>query len=308
MTRLGPAALALGLLAATGDAGAQSTSPETDDSRLPQRAATATCTARIPTDSLVRVPVFLEVDVADSSARPLLPVGDLLADLAATKVRAALGAAPGTLPAADSVVGWMDLTWLSVTLHRDGRFTWRPHRDGPGTPSEPRGAARLLASALEQLVAEEHRLFWPDDVAGDSATIEFHLHEAVIRADGAASPPVLRFATPVFSVLSPRMTPVEVIRAPRISYPTTSMRNGAAGTVILDFVVAADGTVEEGSIRDVWPGDRPRLTGELGAYYRAFLKAAERGVLGARYAPARIGPCPVRQLVRQQFNYAFRGR
>jgi hypothetical protein len=57
------------------------------------------------------------------------------------------------------------------------------------------------------------------------------------------------------------------------------------------------------TVRDLWPADRPRLTGELGRHYRGFLAAATRAMKDARFEPARLGGCPVPQLVAVPFAF-----
>jgi hypothetical protein len=74
----------------------------------------------------------------------------------------------------------------------------------------------------------------------------------------------------------------------------------------MQFVVDSSGRVDPATLRDLWPADRPRLTGELGGHYRAFLSAVRDGLADARYVPARVGGCATRQLVQQPFEFRFR--
>lgn len=306
MRRLRSALLALGLLATARAAGAQAEASAAPEWGSSYDSRTNACVASIPPERLARVVVYLEADVADSTQRGVLPIGDLLADLAATRVRRRLSAAADTLPRGDAILSWQGTSdWLSVTLHRDGRFAWRPLGDSAAT-RPPVGGAAVLAQALAELEAEEHRLFWPDELPGDSVRFELHLHHPMIREDGTAEPLALRLAAPIFTLPVPSMTPAAPRRGRPASYPTEALRGGAEGTVILRFVIDSAGRVEPESVREVWPETMPRLTGELAAYYDDFLRSTMRSVRRARYEPARIGGCPVRQLVQQAFAFKFR--
>ena len=257
----------------------------------------AACAARIPAGSMVRVTVYLQATVVDPADRPLLPAADLLAQLASERVRALLGATPGTLPRGDSAVAWTALADpLRVTVHRDGRFTLPASAD----------RAALLPRAIADLAAGGERVFWPDGHPGDSAAVELRLHRPVVDPGGAAEPLRLRVELPLFSLPVPRSSPVVQTRPPRIAYPESSLRGGAVGTVILEFVVDSTGRVDPATVREVWAPERPRLTGEVGRFYDAFVRSAVRGLSAARYEPTRIGGCVVRWLVRQEFDYGLR--
>jgi hypothetical protein len=287
-------------------AGAQAieATPGAEGADSAEGAPLPSCAARIPPDSLVRVVVHLEANVADSATRPILPSADLLLQLASERVQRRLGASPGTVPLGDAVVAWPDLgVRVAVTLHRDGRFTW-PATDDPAETPAP--AAELLRRALADLAADGERVFWPEGLPGDSAAVELHFHHAVVRPDGTAEPLRLRVAMPLLSLPVPRTSPVVQTRSASIAYPELSLRGGAVGTVVLEFVVDTAGRVDPATVRELWSPGRPRLTGDVGRYYDAFLKATMRGLATARYEPARVGGCAVRQLVQQPFEYRFR--
>lgn len=256
------------------------------------------CVARVPDDSLVRVVVYLEPSVPDS-ARAALPSADLVAQLVRDRVHVLLGAGRGTLPVADSVATWHELERpIDVTLHRDGRFTARD----AGTS----GVARLVGRALAALDSAGERVFWPDSLPGDSLTVALQLHHPRVYATGGVEPLRVRVAIPVFSLPVPRVTPVVQTREPRIAYPQLSKRIHAVGSVTLDFVVDETGRVDSTTVREVWPDDEPRLGGELGQAYTAFVRAAREGLREARYEPATRGGCPMRWQARQSFHYRFR--
>ena len=267
---------------------------------LPAGAAAQTpaCAARVPDDSLVRVVVYLEPSVPDS-ARAALPSADLLAQLVRDRVHGLLGAGRGTLPVADSVAAWPELdTPIEVTLHRDGRFT--PRESGAT------GAARLVGRALVALDSAGERVFWPDSLPGDSLVVALQLRHSRVYETGGVEPLRVRVAIPVFSLPVPRVTPIVQTREPRITYPQLSQRIRAVGSVTLDFVVDETGRVDPTTVREVWPDDEPRLAGELGQAYTAFVRAAREGLQEARYEPATRGGCPMRWQARQSFHYRFR--
>ncbi|MFN0179014.1 MAG: TonB family protein [Gemmatimonadales bacterium] len=85
--------------------------------------------------------------------------------------------------------------------------------------------------------------------------------------------------------------PARVIHQPAPEYPPVLKAAGIEGRVVLEFVVDTLGAVERSSIRVVEPGQR------------GFEESAQRAVLGARFAPARIRGQPVRQLVRQGVGF-----
>ena len=304
MRRVRSGVAVLGLLATARGAGAQAGPSGWTDS---YDTGTSACIASIPSERLSRVVVYLEADVADSTQRGVLPIGDLLADLAAARVRRRLSGASDTLPRGDAIMSWRGTRdWLSVTLHRDGTFRWRPLGDSAAT-RPPVGGAAVLAQALGELEAEEQRLFWPDDLPGDSARFELHLHHPSVHADGTAEPMTLRLAVPLLTLPVPPMSPVTPRRATRpAAYPEGALRGGAEGTVILQFVVDSAGRVEPESVREMWPATLPRLTGALADHYDDFLRSTMRTVRRSEYEPARIGGCPVRQLVQQAFAFKFR--
>jgi hypothetical protein len=50
-------------------------------------------------------------------------------------------------------------------------------------------------------------------------------------------------------------------------------------------------------VRDLWPPNVRRPTGRDLDAYTAFVAAARAAVVGARYRPAVVAGCPVRQVV-----------
>ena len=113
-------------------------------------------------------------------------------------------------------------------------------------------------------------------------------------------------AIPLWSVAVPFEEDVKQKVEPHIRYPDSPKSVSASAVVIMQFIVDTTGRVDPSSISDIWPADRPRLTGELGEYYRDFVIAVRAGLSSARYVPARVGGCPLRKMVTQPFHFGMR--
>ena len=268
-------------------------------------AGTPSCLARIPAESMTRVAVFVSPAVRDSTLRAALPSAANLTQAIADRARALLGAGADTLPEGEPTITWRELQAdVVVTGYRDGRVLWRVERDSGGVERPGGAAARLLARALGNAqAAGEAPFFWPEGLPGDSVVFRLELVRPGVDGSGTVRPIQSRVAIPVFSVAAPREEPVVILRPPRVHYPGAPRSASVVGTVILQFIVDTTGRADVSTLRDVWPADRPRLTGELAGYYREFISAVRRALVDARYTPARIGGCPVRQLVRQPFSF-----
>lgn len=266
------------------------------------------CLAGIPAAALTRVPVYLEATPATSS-RPLLPVADTIASVAARLIRASF-AAGDTLPHGDELLNWQQLDGgLVVALHRNGRFSWSPTpadrntvvRAAPDTTTNP--ARILLAQALSVVRDAGVHAGWPPDSIGDSLLFRLAYVRASVTQRGTVEPPKARAAFPVFALPVPRERQVSVRRKPDVHYPATSRSERAEGTVILRFVVDTAGHVQQHTVEELWGTDRPRLTGNLGQLYGEFLQAAIRGLQAARFVPAMIGGCVVSQIAQMPFEF-----
>jgi protein TonB len=76
-----------------------------------------------------------------------------------------------------------------------------------------------------------------------------------------------------------------------------SERHGVTGNLLAQFVVDTNGRAVMSTFKDLWPSDKPRLTGGLQEYYEAFVDAVREGVSDETFTPARVGSCAVRQIV-----------
>jgi hypothetical protein len=76
-------------------------------------------------------------------------------------------------------------------------------------------------------------------------------------------------------------------------------------SIVLQFVVDTLGKAEPETIRDLWNSDKPRPTGDMGQYYQDFVDSVEQAVRYWRFYPARVGPCPVEQIVQLPIKFAM---
>jgi len=84
---------------------------------------------------------------------------------------------------------------------------------------------------------------------------------------------------------------VQVRNQPAPRYPDALRSVGVQGTVIVRFIVSAEGRVESGSIEAI---DSPN---------KLFTDAVRTALLNSRYRPAEAGGNKVRQLVEQSFTF-----
>lgn len=265
------------------------------------------CLAELPASVFTRVPVYLQADALDSTVRHVLPIVDLLTESVAARARALLGAEPHQLPRGDSTLSWRHLgPTFVVAVYPDARFSWRASDTSKSAGSARQPGAELLERALVATSDAGERIFFPEGVVRDSLLFMFSYRWPNVTPLGQIEPLETRFAIPVFTLPIPWEKPATTRRPPRVLYPEGSITDRAEGGVLLQFVVDTTGRVDLRTVRDLWPPDRPRLTGALGDHYNAFLAAARRALDAARYEPAQIGGCRVRQLVQQPFDFRLR--
>lgn len=306
-------ALVLAAVAGAAPGAAQGSAPgamRPDSARYPCREAT-------PASELVRVPYYLEATTVDSSARRALPGADAFVRTLAGHFRALLGATAGATPAADSVLRWWNASaWVRFVARADGTFHWRSadevlrSRGDSGaarsTSAEREAGAELLERALGRMREADEVFYWPDGVEMDSATFVLQVHHPGVGRKGVVAPFEARYAVELFTLPTASETPVEPIKAPRVHFPSSALGRADA-TIVLNFVVDTNGRAVPETIRDVWPVGVPKPTGDLARHYDAFLRTVTKALLGARFEPARVGRCPVRQLVQQPFIFGHAG-
>lgn len=266
-----------------------------------------TCVASIPDSLLATVPVYLQAELVDSASKPLLPGIDLMTQEVADSVRALLGATEGELPNAEPALTWRALeARLVVTLGHDGRVHSAVHlSEDHYRPDAAAGV--LLARALAKVARNgQYFVIWPDGLALDSVVFRLEMRHPFVDGRGDVSTLTLRQAFALFSVRVPMSEPVVPTRVMHPEYADELWLNGVAGSLLMQFIVDTTGHAEMATVKDLWPSDRPRLTGDKGVFYERFRKAVVRSIALDRFEPARIGGCKVRQLVQMPFAFTLR--
>jgi hypothetical protein len=261
------------------------------------------CVEKIPPNSLTRVPVFLEA-TADSASRVILPDADLFTQSVAFKLRELLGGNESRLPEGDAAVAW-DLLWgeVLVTAHRGGPPTWAVPAWSVMADTLPRSPLRILQRALEAVVASGETVILSDAVAGDSIGFGLSLLNPLVTQSGKVVPLKARQPVPVFTIGVARSKPVELTDEPHIIYPDVSRAMPYVADVRLAFAVDKTGKVDMESVQELWPSGVKRPVGQMLYAYDAFVRAIKRGLPSAKFSPAVLGGCVVRQMVTQTFKF-----
>ena len=268
-------------------------------------------------DSLyARVPVYVRVTIANrtdtAAAASLLLIGQAVA----TRVRAALGAAPDSVPRGDTLAFvprrdsvrsavWgndLDSAGVHVVARRDGTLRWSLIQNAASP------AAVLLERALADAKASDETFIPPDNFGADSLPFTLNYVRGYQIAGGrvvarAAGPPTLVAYTTRMGVEKQAGAVPGTLR-PR--YPDGALYGRAEGYVVLQFVVDTTGVAVDSTIHDLWPKSKPRLTGALGEHYDRFVRAATESVRLAKFYPAEIAGCKVKQLVQLPVTYSLR--
>jgi hypothetical protein len=270
-------------------------------------APASSCLASIPDSLLHSVPVYLQAELVDSADRPILPGIDLLAQEVADSVRALLGAAADQLPNGEPALTWRALdARLDAVLHRDGRVHSAVHLSDDNYEQDST-AALLLVRALAAVATNgQYFVVWPDGLKYDAVAFRLEMHHPFVNGRGDVGTLNLRQAFALFAVRVPASEPVVPTRVLHPGYAEELQVNGVAGDLVMQFIVDTTGRAEMATVKDVWPSDRPRLTGEKGEYYESFRKAIVRSIARDRFEPARIGGCKVRQLVQMPFGFRLK--
>lgn len=274
-----------------------------------QSASSLSCVESLPDSAFTRVPVFAAITMFDSVDRPVPPVAENMLQSVVDRLDTMLGAKSGTLPHGDPGIRWDSIgRGLRVTWHRDGQLGWRIEDDIDSVDPSPTKTARLFASALDSATAAgETFMPWPESYHGDSVQLMVYFRRPWIDDAGKVKPIDERVAVPMFTVATPREKTVILQRRPHSPhYPEELLHSGIEGKVTLQFVVDTTGRADSLTFRDLWPRGEPRLEGEQAAYYAQLVAAAKRTVKEARFLPAEVGGCKVRQVVQQPFTWLIR--
>ncbi len=262
------------------------------------------CAAAVPASALTGLDtIYLRATVPDGGAAVLLPEADTLAARVGYEVRLLLGGDPSSLPPGEPTVTWADQLdgRLEVVAHRDGRATWRA---APPRGALDSGMTALLSSAMSA-VATAAPLRWPANAGPDSVVVQLVLapyHSRVTAGPGESGLGYLAFVRRVPSVEQrPRILthlPLETGDLP--SYDRVDDH------LVMEAIVGTNGRVEPESIRELPHSSlRPPVPVPPEEHYQ-LVQSARSSLLSARFAPGRIGGCPVRVRVEIPFNFTFR--
>jgi hypothetical protein len=268
------------------------------------------CVASIPDSALTTTAVYAVAATRSATPQRVPIVIANVLQAVVDRADSALGASPPYLPSAEPALNWHSLgAGLVLTWHRDGRLTWMVDSDSaPTAQRDPAALARLFGRSLDATVAAgEVYLAWPADVMTDSVQYDIGFARAPVSPQRKIEHVDATFAIPMLSVRAPWETSVGVVKAPaHVKYPWALEQRGVRATVLIDFVVDTTGVADPATIHDAWPPWRPRLTGQLGKYYDEFFAAAVKSLAGARFTPATIAGCKVRERVVQPFTWEVR--
>lgn len=259
---------------------------------------------------LTRVPVYVRVTVVNRADTVAANDLVLLAESVAERIRAAVGGPHGdTLffvrqpdpTAAPAWVGGVDSIGLRVIARRNGTLRWSFSRDSASP------AAAVLARALADAKAADEAFIAPAKFTAD--TLPFVLHYArpyAVVGGGVVLSGTMLPSLAVFTVRAGVEKVAETVPGSvRAEYPELAREGRFTGVVRLRFVVDTNGLADTSTFREVRPKDGERFTSEFAARYDDFVRAATTAVTRARFRPAEIAGCRVRQLVELPLTFTL---
>lgn len=254
------------------------------------------CLDTISAAAMTRVLVYLHPRVIGDSSVAAINAAGLFAQDAAAALRPLLGDTVSAVPRGEPRLRWRQVRGaMGVILFRDGQ-----HRtDGADSLDD---AMSLLARAVASLRPAAEADLVP---AGgpDSLRIALEFEWPTVDGDGRPTSLEARPLIPAFTIAHPWVDPVAPLQSVKPSYPEQPRHSNVEGTVYLTFIVDTSGRADPSTFRDPWPAGRPRPTGDEADWWNAFVAAARQSVEQSTFRPARIGGCPIRQLVRQPFAF-----
>ncbi len=245
--------------------------------------------------------IYLEATVRDSADPRLGQMADIFAQSVAMRVRQQLDARGDTVPPGEPKISWLSITSssrLDVAVTRNGASTYNLvtlHIDSV--------AAGMMLRAAQSAASSDEGAFWPGDMPGD--TVKFSLSYKMSPRGKTELRNPTRVAFPVFTLMVPPETPAELIGGGLPQYPPLPRMAGAIAIVTTEFLVDSAGRAMPSTFKEIWGPKDKRPTGQLLEYYEAFVSSIKRWLPSATFAPARVGGCPVPQLVSQPFTFTI---
>jgi hypothetical protein len=262
--------------------------------------------AQEPPNNTSRI-VYLDANLPANSVSAFTAQGDLLAKDVDIELRKMLGGSESEIPFADSSVTWRAVrSELVVSARADGSMKWR----GVSQFGDS-AATRLLSIALDS--ARKHGgalMLFPDGFAPDSLMFRLSFRPDPRQRLGAPdSLEAKRAKFGAFRIAYPGERPAfPVSKSATPVYPHFSELRQVTGRVIVQFIVDTTGRADMSTFSDMWPSDKPRLTGSLGGYYDDFVSSLRDYVAKEKFTPASVGSCRVRQWVRWPVNFQGNGQ
>jgi hypothetical protein len=298
------AATASTLVAQSGSSGNKSGwSPDSSPDWMWRMDRPTGCLAAIPSDRMHNVPVYLVSDMEAGTDSLLTLQAELMAEDVATVMHASLDKGPASMPNVDARMSWYAVpAQLVVIARRDGSATARAK--GTGGDST---ALRWLASAFDSARAHGTALMiWPEKMEADSLIVRLSLMPQYVGPRDPPGTPVRRERKfGAFYLSEPDFIPAlpkEGGSMPR--YPSRNERNRVEGEVLTEFLVDSAGRADASTIRELWPKNKPYPAGFSTAEHEAFVgSVVEWEMHLARFEPARVGGCAVKQIVQLPIKF-----
>lgn len=271
----------------------------------------AACFDSIASSAFTKVGVYGVVDLTDSASAQFASSADNLLQLLADTLQVTLGAKPNVLPQGEPTLDWKRVDAnLHFVAFRDGRIVARIADDSlPTTVSLTRTAslptiASLFARVLDSM-STVGLLDWSGDPGRDSIRFDIDFVRPTLDSTGKITRPTLRrTGLLLLSIMAPWeevVRPKPGNRAPQ--YPEAARREGYQGNILLQFIVDTAGHASASTIHDLWPKDRPPLTGGKAEKYKEFVENSISAVRQMQFIPANIAGCKVPQLVQMPFTF-----
>jgi hypothetical protein len=260
------------------------------------------CLASIRPAVMHNVPVYLAADMTPITDSLLTLQADLMAQDVAIAFRDLLDSNRAVMPNADAKLVWYSVpAQIVVIAYVDGNATWRAKGIGGDAT-----ALQLLGAAFDSTRAHGlGRMFWASTLTTDSVIVRLSLRSEYVGhdpSDDTERRRVTRFG--VFYLSEPELTPaLPKLGWPPPRYPSYNEQHRVQGNLIMRFAVDTTGRAIASTIRDLWPADKPRLTGELGRYYDEFVASVTSWIPQIGFYPARLGGCPVKQFVQLPLKF-----
>jgi hypothetical protein len=257
----------------------------------------------IAPSEMERQPVYLDARMAPGTSSVLITEAELLASDVATTMDAMLKTPNSPLASLAANMKYYSVpAELIVVARRRGEMSWR----GVSLSGDS-SAYAILAIALDSARHDGSAvMLWPEGLTDDSLVIRLTLLPRDVRDPPVALPgekaprSFLAFALP-----RPRITPPTRLseQFEYMSGPHIAHSERVSGVANLSFVIDTSGRVDMSTFHDVWPADKPRLTGTYGAYYEQLLGRMKAFEANASFSAGKIGSCKIPVVVHETFTF-----